>query len=147
MDKTEKITTLAKIVSLCKRRGFVFPSSEIYGGLAAVYDYGPYGIELANAVKAQWWKDMVQLREDVVGLDAGIFMHPKVWEASGHVENFSDPLVECKKCQARLRADSLLEEIGIFADEKMNLPEIQDIFSENLDKLKCPHCKSSTFSN
>ena len=146
MDKTEKITTLAKIVSLCKRRGFVFPSSEIYGGLAAVYDYGPYGIELANAVKAQWWKDMVQLREDVVGLDAGIFMHPKVWEASGHVTNFSDPLVECKKCHFRLRADHLLGEIGVEADEKMSEQEINKLFNENKKKIKCPNCGSSEFT-
>ena len=146
MDKTEKITTLAKIVSLCKRRGFVFPSSEIYGGLAAVYDYGPYGIELANAVKAQWWKDMVQLREDVVGLDAGIFMHPKVWEASGHVTNFSDPLVECKKCHFRLRADHLLGEIGVEADEKMSEQEINKLFNENKKKIKCPNCGSTEFT-
>jgi glycyl-tRNA synthetase len=137
---------LEDIISLAKRRGFVYPSSEIYGGLAAIYDLGPYGVELSRNIKDYWLKTMVQERENIVGLDSAIFMSPKVWEASGHVENFSDPLVECKKCQARLRADSLLEEIGIFADEKMNLPEIQDIFSENLDKLKCPHCKSSTFS-
>ncbi|MEA3273390.1 MAG: glycine--tRNA ligase [Patescibacteria group bacterium] len=146
MDKTEKVTTLAKIVSLCKRRGFIFPSSEIYGGLAAIYDYGPYGVELANAVKAQWWKTMVQLREDVVGLDAAIFMHPKVWEASGHVTNFSDPLVECKKCNLRLRADHLLAEIGVKADEKMSEQEINTLFDKNKVKITCPHCGSTEFT-
>ena len=114
-DKTDN-KKMEKIVALCKRRGFVFASSEIYGGLAAVYDLGPYGVELNNNIKKAWWRAMVQLREDVVGLAAAIFMNPKVWEASGHVSGFSDPLTECKKCHARLRADHALEEIGIVAD-------------------------------
>src|SRR3989344_4369013 len=91
-----------KIVSLAKRRGFVYPSSEIYGGFAAVYDYGPYGVELANKIKSAWWKAMVQMREDIVGLDSAIFMHPKTWEASGHVSGFSDPLSECRNCHTRV---------------------------------------------
>jgi glycyl-tRNA synthetase len=82
---------MEKIVSLCKRRGFVYPSSEIYGGFSAIYDFGPYGVELENAIKREWWKSMVQLRDDIVGLDSAIFMHPKIWEASGHVGGFSDP--------------------------------------------------------
>ena len=87
---------LDKIVSLCKRRGFVFPSSEIYGGFSAVYDYGHYGILLKNNIQAAWWKQMVQLRDDVYGLDSAIFMHPKTWVASGHIEGFNDPQVDCK---------------------------------------------------
>ena len=98
---------LEAIVSLAKRRGFVFPSSEIYGGLQSVYDYGPLGVELKRNVKDAWWRAMVRLRDDVVGLDASIIMHPKVWEASGHVAGFIDPLVECKLCGIRLRADQL----------------------------------------
>jgi len=108
--------TMEKIVSLCKRRGFIFPSSEIYGGINSCYDYGPLGVELKNNVKKAWYKAMVQMREDIVGLDASIIMHPRVWEASGHVDGFTDPLVECKKTKKRYRADKLLEEQGIDAD-------------------------------
>ncbi len=99
--------SLDTIVSLAKRRGFIFPSSEIYGGLASCYDYGPLGAELKRNVKDAWWKSMVHTRDDIVGLDASIIMHPKVWEASGHVEGFTDPLVECSACQMRVRADQI----------------------------------------
>jgi glycyl-tRNA synthetase len=94
-----------KLVSLCKRRGFVFPSSEIYGGLKSCYDYGPLGVELKRNVKAEWWRDMVHKREDIVGIDASIIMHTKVWEASGHLAGFSDPMVDCKDCKNRGRPD------------------------------------------
>src|SRR5580693_2132406 len=93
---------MEKIVSLCKRRGFVFQSSEIYGGLNGAWDYGPYGAELKRNVKSAWWQSMVHWREDMVGLDAAILMHPRTWEASGHTANFADMLVECKKCNKRL---------------------------------------------
>ena len=96
-----------KLVSLAKRRGFVFPSSEIYGGAGSTWDFGPLGVELKNNVKRAWWRSMVQLRDDIVGLDAAILMHPRVWEASGHVENFTDPLVECAGCRHRYRLDEL----------------------------------------
>ena len=98
-----------KVVALCKRRGFIFPSSEIYGGLNGAWDYGPYGVELKRNVKNAWWKAMIQDRDDMVGLDAAILMHPKTWEASGHTANFADMLVDCKntKCGKRLRADHL----------------------------------------
>jgi len=96
-----------KIVSLAKRRGFVFPSSEIYGGINSCWDYGPLGARLKNNVKRAWWRAMTQLRDDIEGLDAAILMHPRVWEASGHVENFTDPLVDCKVCKGRFRADKL----------------------------------------
>ena len=101
---------MEKIVSLCKRRGFIFPGSEIYGGLANTWDYGPYGVELKNNVKKLWWKYFVQDREDMVGVDASILMNPRVWEASGHITSFSDPLMDCKKCHERVRGDKLLEE-------------------------------------
>lgn len=101
------IQTLDPIVALSKRRGFVFQSSEIYGGLSSCYDYGPLGCEVKRNVKNSWWQSMVQLRDDVVGLDASIIMHPKVWEASGHVSGFTDPLVECSDCGLRVRADHL----------------------------------------
>ena len=95
------------IVSLAKRRGFVFPSSEIYGGMAGFWDYGPLGVELKNNIKAAWWRHMVQLRDDVVGIDAAIIMNPRVWEASGHVAGFSDPMVDCRSCKLRFREDDL----------------------------------------
>ncbi len=98
---------MEKIVSLCQRRGFIFPSSEIYGGLSSCWDYGPLGVELKQNVKQAWWRAMVQGRDDMVGLDASILMHPQVWEASGHLKGFSDPLVECKSCHRRWRADEL----------------------------------------
>lgn len=98
---------MSKIVSLCKRRGFIFPGSEIYGGLANSLDYGPLGVELKNNIAQLWWKRFVQTRSDMVGIDAALIMNPKVWEASGHLKEFSDPLVECKKCHKRFRIDEI----------------------------------------
>ena len=98
---------MEKIISLCKRRGFIFQSSEIYGGLANSYDYGPLGVELKNNIKSAWWKYFIHSRDDMVGIDGGIIMNPKIWEASGHIENFKDQLVECKKCHKRFRPDKL----------------------------------------
>ena len=100
-------TTLQTLTSLCRRRGFLFQSSEIYGGLASTWDYGPLGVELKNNVKRHWWQTFVWGRRDMVGLDAAILMHPEVWRASGHVENFTDPLVDCRECNQRFRADFL----------------------------------------
>jgi glycyl-tRNA synthetase len=102
--------TMDKIVSLCRRRGFVFPSSEIYGGLGSAYDYGHYGVLMKNNVKARWLEAMVQERDDIVALDSAIILHPQVWEASGHVGGFSDPLVDCKTCKRRYRADHIAED-------------------------------------
>ena len=106
-DVAPAVAALDTIVSLSKRRGFIFPSSEIYGGINAVWDYGPLGVELKNNVKRAWWRAMVQDRDDIVGLDAGILMHPQVWVTSGHVGSFSDPLVECGSCHRRYRLDEL----------------------------------------
>jgi len=108
-NKENNNRLMDKIVSLCKRRGFVFPGSEIYGGLANSFDYGPLGVELKNNIKNLWWKRFVHNRDDMVGIDAALIMNPKVWEASGHLKNFSDPLVECKKCHHRFREDELKE--------------------------------------
>ena len=107
MTASTTLVDLDKLVSLCKRRGFIFQSSEIYGGLASTWDYGPLGVELKRNVKDAWWRSMVLDRDDMVGLDAAILMHPGVWRASGHVESFSDPLVECLECHQRWRADQL----------------------------------------
>ncbi len=112
--------TMDKMVSLCKRRGFIFQSSEIYGGITACYDYGPLGVELKNHIKAFWWRSMVYENENIVGLDASILMHPQVWEASGHVAGFTDPLVDCTQCKHRFREDEI--------DEKLR------------KKNQCPHC-------
>ncbi len=118
---------LPTIVELCKKRGIIFPSSEIYGGFRSTWDYGPLGVELKENVKRQWWRAMVQRRLDVVGLDAAILMHPKVWESSGHLENFSDPLVECVECHKRFRADHLMEDAGV----------------DTLAGIVCPSCGSA----
>src|SRR6266436_1803564 len=99
--------TMDKIVSLCKRRGFVFPSSEIYGGLGSTYDYGHYGVLAKNNIRNLWFRAMVQERDDIVALDSAIILHPRVWEASGHVATFTDPLVDCKTCKERFREDQL----------------------------------------
>ncbi|MDD4271456.1 MAG: glycine--tRNA ligase [Patescibacteria group bacterium] len=147
MTNKKDDTTLEKIVSLCKRRGFVYPSSEIYGGLAAIYDYGHYGTLLKNNIRDSWWKSMVQMRDDVVGLDSAIFMHPKTWVASGHVGGFNDPQIDCKKCKNRFRADHLLKEYGIDAD-KATLEEINNHLDKLREqgKLKCPNCGSTNLT-
>ena len=116
--------TIEKIVSLCKQRGFVYQSSDIYGGFGAVYDYGPLGVELKNNIANYWWKEMTRNHENIVGLDSGILMHPKIWEASGHIGEFNDPLVDCKQCKSRYRADELTENLE----------------NEEWDKFKCPNC-------
>ena len=96
---------MEKIMALCKRRGFIYPGSEIYGGLANSWDFGPLGVELKNNIKSLWWRRFVETREDMVGMDASIILNPKVWEASGHIAHFTDPLIECKICHQRFRAD------------------------------------------
>ena len=125
---------LDKIVSLSKRRGFVFQSSEIYGGLNGCWDYGPLGVELLKNVKEEWWKFMTY-REDVEGLDASILMHPRVWEASGHVENFTDPMVDCKQCKARFRVDLL----GDLINEKKKTKAIEEVKTKVTGNAKLLH--------
>ncbi len=138
--------SMEDIVALCKRRGFVYPGSEIYGGEAGLYDFGPYGVELLNNLKKAWWRANVQLKPNYVGLDSAMFKNPKVWEASGHTSGFSDPLAECKNCNHRIRVDKELEKIGVTADEKMSEAELNKLFDENRDKIKCPNCGKKDFS-
>src|SRR4051794_2884115 len=145
MTDAKRAATMEKIVALSKRRGFVYPGSEIYGGLANTWDYGPLGVELKNNVKQLWWRTFVQRRRDIVGLDAGILMHPRVWEASGHVVNFNDPLVDCKTCKARLRADHLIEErLGQQAEGKTPEEMSRLIAAAN---LPCPKCGNRTLTH
>jgi glycyl-tRNA synthetase len=132
-----------KVVALAKRRGFIYPGSEIYGGLANTYDYGPLGTELLRNIKNLWWKYFVQEREDVVGLDAGIISHHRIWESSGHVAGFADAMIDCKNCKARMRADHLIE--NHFAakgtEEKVEgktLEELEQIIKDEM--IKCPNC-------
>jgi len=139
--------SLDELVGFSKRTGFVYPSSEIYGGFSGVYDYGPRGVELVNNVKTEWWNEVVRRRKDTVGLDSSIFMHPKVWEASGHVENFSDPLAECRVCNARVRVDHLLEAIDVPADDKMSIEEINELFDAHRSEIHCPQCDSQDFTD
>jgi glycyl-tRNA synthetase len=129
---------MEKIVSLCKRRGFIFPGSEIYGGMANSWDYGPLGVELKNNIKEAWWKKFVHERTDMVGIDAALIMNPKVWEASGHLKNFTDPLVECKKCHERFRADKLIEQAqgGKFLDLLEKYIKTQDAALQDPKMLK-----------
>lgn len=134
------------VIALTKRRGFVYPSSEIYGGETGLYDFGPYGVELLNNIKKSWWRRNVYLREDYVGLDSAMFKNPKVWEASGHVGGFADPLAECRECHTRIRVDKELASVGVAADEKMSEAELNRLFDENRDKIKCPNCKKQDFT-
>lgn len=138
--------TMESIISLAKRRGFIYPGSEIYGGMAGMYDFGPYGVELLNNLKKEWWKEHVQRRDNYVGLDSAIFKDPRVWEASGHTSGFSDPLSECKKCNTRIRVDKELEKIGVTADEKMSEAQLNALFDEHKGKIKCHKCGASDFT-
>ncbi|MFO7871783.1 MAG: glycine--tRNA ligase [Kiritimatiellia bacterium] len=135
MTRNTAETTLNTIISLCKRRGFIFQTSEIYGGINGFWDYGPLGCELKRNIRDSWWKNVVQDRENVVGLDSSIIMHPKTWEASGHVGGFSDPMVDCKSCKRRYKADQLCEDQGaelLETETGFALPE----------GVKCPECGS-----
>lgn len=135
--------TMDKIVALCKSRGFVYPGSEIYGGLANTWDYGPLGVELLSNVKKAWWKKFVQQSPYNVGLDSGILYNPQVWVASGHVVNFNDPLIDCKSCKMRHRADHLLESAGISAVGLSN-DEMSATIAEH--KVGCPNCGNVDFT-
>ena len=149
MKNTEK--TMEQIVALCKGRGFVYPGSEIYGGLANSWDYGPLGVELKNNVKRAWWKKFVQESPYSVGLDAAILMNPEVWVASGHVSTFNDPLIDCKACKMRHRADKLIEDwcaqngrddVNV---EAMTQDELVAFIRDN--GVTCPGCGKSDFTD
>ena len=150
MDNTQK--TMDKITALCKTRGFIFPGSEIYGGLANSWDYGPLGVELKNNIKRAWWKKFVQQNKYNVGLDAAILMNPQTWVASGHLSGFSDPLMDCRECHERFRADKLIEEW--VAENNFTLEKPIDAFSQAEMKqfvedhnIPCPSCGKHNFTD
>jgi len=140
----EENNLMEKIVSFCKRKGFVFPSSEIYGGFANSYSYGPYGTELKNNIKKLWWKKVVQERNDIVGIDGPILLNSKLWEASGHTTGFNDAMVDCKNCKKRFRADHVVEE-ATGKDLEGQLEEMTKVLKE--EKVKCPECGASDWTN
>ena len=150
MKNTEK--TMDKIVALCKNRGFVFAGSEIYGGLANTWDYGPLGVELKNNVKKAWWKKFVQENPYNVGQDAAILMNPQTWVASGHLSGFSDPLMDCRECKERFRADKLIEDWC--GENSVELPKPIDAFTQQEMKdfieehnIPCPSCGKHNFTD
>ncbi len=146
-SNTQTKATMDKIINLCKGRGFVFPGSEIYGGFANTWDFGPVGVELKNNVKRAWWKRFVQESPNTYGVDAAILMNPRVWEASGHTTSFSDPKMDCKSCRQRFRADNLIEEHskGVVSAEGMSNEDMEKYIAEH--KVKCPHCGNFNWTN
>ncbi|HIU48534.1 MAG TPA: glycine--tRNA ligase, partial [Candidatus Avimonoglobus intestinipullorum] len=148
MKNTEK--TMEKIVALCKGRGYIFPGSEIYGGLANTWDYGPLGVEFKNNVKKAWWKKFVQESKYNVGVDCAILMNPETWVASGHVGGFSDPLMDCKECKARHRADKLIEDYAFQKGEELvvdgwSKEEMVAYIKEH--NIPCPECGKHNFTD
>lgn len=136
--------SLKPIVALCKRRGFIYPGSEIYGGFANTYSFGPYGAQLKKNVKDLWWQTFVQKRRDMVGLDGPILLHPKAWAASGHLEGFNDALIDCKACKGRFRCDHLIEEALKQNADGMTVAEMTKAIQDN--KVKCPKCGAQDFT-
>ncbi len=141
--KEPKRLTIEELSAFCKRKGFVYPNSEIYGGMSGFFDYGPLGVELKNSIKQEWWKAHVQQRSDIVGMDGSIISHPKVWEASGHVANFTDIMAKCSKCGASTRADHIVEDKAKISTAGMNAQQLQDLIAKH--KIKCPRCGSDDF--
>lgn len=137
--------TMDKIISLCKQYGFIFQGSEIYGGLSNTFDLGPLGIELKNNIKKLWWKKFVQERKDNVGIDSAILMNPKVWEASGHISNFNDPLIDCKSCKMRYRVDKLIEESKNVIADGWSDEKMMDYIKNN--NIVCPKCGKLDYTN
>ena len=137
--------TMEELTNFCKNYGFIFQGSEIYGGLSNTWDFGPLGVELKNNIKKAWTKKFIQEDMNNVGLDSAILMNPKTWEASGHLKTFSDPLIDCKACKTRYRADKLLEDSGVSNVEKLSNDEIMDYIKKN--KVKCPKCGKSDFTD
>lgn len=145
MEPTMEQDLLKSVVALCKRRGFVYPGSDIYGGFANTYSYGPYGSELKKNIRDLWWKRFINSREDMVGIDGPILLHPKAWEASGHVEGFNDAMIDCKSCKSRFRADHLIEEATHLDVEGFSVEQLNQVLVEH--KLKCPKCGSTDWTN
>lgn len=140
----QNTVTLEKITALSKRRGFIYPSSELYGGLANTYDWGPYGAQLKKNIADYWWRFFVESRSDVLGLDASIILNPKIWEASGHTQSFSDAMVDCKQCKTRMRADHLIEEVTGQKVEGKAPEALTQIIIDN--GIACPHCGAKDFT-
>ncbi len=138
------MTTMEQITALCKRKGFIYPGSEIYGGFANSYTYGPYGVQMKNNLKALWWKMFIEQRPDMVGIDGTILLHPQTWKASGHVDTFNDPMMDCKNCQARHRADHLAETKMDGNADHMSLEELTTFIKEQ--GIKCPKCGKTDFT-
>lgn len=138
MENQKSEDALKDIVALCKRRGFVYPGSDLYGGFANTYSYGPNGAELKKNVRDLWWKRFIQMREDMVGIDGPILLHPRAWEASGHVEGFNDAMIDCKKCKSRFRADHLIEKALNKDVEGLSVTQLNEIMRTN--KIPCPKC-------
>ncbi len=140
MEEVKTVATMDKLVNLCKSRGFIFPGSDIYGGMGNTWDYGPVGVEIKNNLKRAWWKRFVQESADSYGVDAAILMNPRVWEASGHTTSFSDPKMDCKECKPRHRADNLIEahSKGTVNPDKMTVEEMQAYINEH--EVHCPVC-------
>jgi glycyl-tRNA synthetase len=137
---------MEKIIALCKRRGFIYPGSEIYGGLANTYDYGPAGAELLRNIRNLWWDNFVHKRDDIVGLDASVISHQEVWKASGHTSGFADALIDCKNCKLRMRADHLIEEKTKEKAEGKSIQELESIIKNN-PKIACPNCGKHDWTN
>ena len=140
---TNILSSLKPIVSLAKRRGFIYPGSELYGGFANTYSYGPYGSALKNTLRSLWWKTFVEKRADIVGLDGPILLHPRAWQASGHLEGFNDALIDCKACKSRFRADHLIEQATKNSAEGKTLEEMTQIIQES---ISCPVCGKKEFT-
>lgn len=146
MSKVKNIQdSLKSIVALCKRRGFIYPGSEIYGGFANTYSFGPYGAQLKKNVKDLWWQTFVQKRRDMVGLDGPILLHPKAWAASGHLEGFNDAMIDCKACKSRFRCDHLIEEALSMSADGMPLEQMTELVQSK--KVKCPKCGAQDFTS
>ena len=143
---TEKsVKSISEIASFCKENGLIYPNSSIYGGLAGFWDYGPVGCEIKNNIKNDWWKTFVHKREDVVGIDGTTITHPSVWKASGHIDCFTDPLIDCKKCNTRIRGDHLIEDTLKIPADNLSLKEITELIKKK--NIKCPNCKTGELTN
>lgn len=136
--------TLKAIVSLCKRRGFIYPGSDLYGGFANTYSYGPFGVELKKNIRDLWWKRFIHSREDMIGLDGPILLHPRTWEASGHVEGFNDAMIDCKACKSRFRVDHLIENALGIDVEGLSVKELNEIVQKH--KIHCPKCEANDWT-
>lgn len=141
-----KSNLMDKITALCKRRGFIYAGSEIYGGLANTYDYGPAGAELLRNIRNLWWENLVHKRDDIVGLDASVISHQEIWKASGHTTGFADAMIDCKNCKLRMRADHLIENVTGEKVEGKTLEELDKIISDNV-KIVCPNCGKHDWTN